>query len=99
MARQSRGKSGKATRSVSTHLSLAAVGVVVAHPGRFRFTLHRDQSVGTDTAVTIAEMRDLVMGKTPGAVPIINHDEVVSGPVHLGELKKHRCSITPKVMR
>jgi len=46
--------------------------------------------------MAVTEGGDPVAGKTARAVPVVDHDEVVSGPVHLGELEKHSRSITPK---
>lgn len=55
--------------------------------------LGRDEAVGTDTAVAVAEFGDefLLEGESAGAV--VDHDKVVPGPVHFGEGKHGKGTI------
>jgi hypothetical protein len=96
LAQKPRCKSGEAAGPVAAHLGLAAIGVVVAHAKGFRRTLDRYQAVASYAAMAIAEASDLSTIEAAGSVTVINHDKVIPGTVHLGELQIHHTIIMPK---
>ena len=77
---------GKTSRSVAAHFSFAAIGIVIAHTKRFRGALDGKESVRSDPSMPVAEMLDLSTIQAPQAITVINHDKVVTGSIHLGEL-------------
>ncbi len=84
-------ETGETARAVAAHLDLPAIGIVIAHPV-VRVVLRRldrEQSVGADAAIPVAECGDhrLVQGQM--AVAVVDQHEVVAGPVHLGETQGH----------
>jgi hypothetical protein len=89
LAGQAGGISGKAAGSVAAHFGLATICIVITHPVHLLGTLDGDQTISADATMAIAEACDLVAREAAGAVPVVDHDEVVSGSVHLGELENH----------
>jgi hypothetical protein len=80
-------KTRKAARAIAAHLRLAAIGVVVTHLEirPIRRWLHRDETVCTDAAVTIAQTSNRRAVQRVAKVAVVEHDEVIPGSVHLGE--------------
>ena len=95
LTRQPGCKTGKATGTIAAHLGFAAVGVVITHLGKLGCALDGDQAVSADPAMTVTQGGYLVTVQAAGTVAVINHDEVISRTIHLGELQIHRGSITP----
>src|SRR5204863_4665744 len=79
----------EATRAIPAHLGLAAICVVVAHP-EIRAVLrrlHGDQAVRTDATVPIAKPRNRGLVEAVAEIAVVEHDEVIPGSVHLGEVQ------------
>jgi hypothetical protein len=89
LANQTGGIPGKAPGSVATHFGFASIRIVITHPGHLRGAFDGNQAVSTNAAMAVAKAGNLVASEAAGAVTVVDHDEVVSSPVHLGELKKH----------
>ena len=74
-------------RAVATHFRLAAVRIVVAHPEIC--TVHRafeyQHAIGADTAMPVADLRDLIGREMQIAGAIIDQDEIVARAVHFRE--------------
>ena len=84
-------KAAKAARAIAAHLGFAAVGVVVTHfeVATVGGWFHTEQTIGSDAAMAVAELFDLVLGQREAEIAIVQHDEVIAGAVHFGELKSH----------
>ncbi len=82
---------GQGAGAVATHLRPATVGVAQHHRaiGAVRARIDRDEPVGTDPAVAIAEQRH-VRGRDRRDVPLRGEvdEEVVAGGFELGELER-----------
>jgi hypothetical protein len=89
-SQEARSKPGIAACPVTTHLGFASIGIIITHPEKCGSSFNGDQTIGADSAVTITETGDLLLGKGVRTVAIIHHDKVVSGAIHLGELQSHR---------
>src|SRR5262249_24071157 len=78
-------KPRETTCAVSTHFRLPAVAIVIAHPeiGAVRAFLEQKNSVRAYTAMAIANPDDLFRTQLNIAGPIVDHDEIISGTVHL----------------
>ena len=77
--------------AISAHFRLAAIGIVVAE-SEIRSALawfDRQQAIGPHPTVTIADRGDLLLAELDRKVTIVDHDEVVSGSVHLTEGEAH----------
>ena len=84
----------EAARAVAAHVGFAAVSVVVAH-AEVRAVLRGldgEQAVGPDAAVAVAQAGDLRAGEGGLAVAVIDHDEIISGPVHFCEVQHIRAA-------
>ena len=83
----------EAARAVAAHFGAGAVGVEVDHAGvgsgRIIRSLEQEHAVGTDAEAPVAKGRDLFGRERDRAGTIVDHDEIVSGAVHLGELDPH----------
>ncbi len=82
------GEETKATRAVAAHFRFAAIGVVVTEfvIGSFFRWLHRQQSIRTNPAMTIAERGDGVIVEGDREVAVIDDDEIVTGAIHFVEV-------------
>ena len=82
-------EAGEAAGTVAAHFGFAAVGIVVAHAEvGFGFgALDEKDSIGADAAVAVAQEGDLGVGERERAVAVVQHDEVIAGAVHLGEMQ------------
>jgi hypothetical protein len=85
-------EASKAACAIAAHLGLSAIGVVVAHfeVASFRGRLNAEQSVSSNAAMAVAEFFDLRGGEGKAEVTIVQHDEVIAGAVHFGEVEGHR---------
>lgn len=90
------GKPGKTAGAVPAHLRFAAIGVVVAHPeiGAIGCWLKDQDAVRADTAMAVAEPRDLVAGEGELTGAIVEQNEIVPRSVHLREAQHMTCSLT-----
>ena len=82
---------GETTRAVAAHFGLAAVAVMVAHPevGTAFGGFDREEAIGSDAAVAVAEMGDGFPGKSPVQIAVVEQDEIVARTVHFCERKLH----------
>ena len=82
----------EAARAVAALLDLAAVGVVdhvFEIDSRRRRRPHRQHLVGADAEVPVRQEAVLARREAQRAARFIEHDEVVAGPLHLGETDAH----------
>ena len=83
---------GEAAYAVAAHLGQGAVGVDVVHVAVSLFRgcrPHKDDAVGADAEVAVAQIRHLGIGQLESAVSIVNEDEIVAETVHFGEGQLH----------
>lgn len=81
---ESSGKPGETTGSIATHFRFATVAVVIPHP-KIRAVvrrLNREKTVGTDAAMTVANVFNLLGRKSQRKIAIVNENEIVSRSVH-----------------
>jgi hypothetical protein len=88
-SKQARCEPGKAAGSIATHFGLTSICIVITHPWKLGCAFCRNQAIGTDATMAVAEMGDLFPGKAEGAVTVIHHDKVIPSSVHFGELQSH----------
>ena len=86
------GEAGEAAGTVAAHFGFAAVGVVVAHAevGSGLSGFDGEETVCADAAVAVAQGGDLRAAEGEAAVPVVEDDEVVAGPVHFPEVNHSR---------
>ena len=87
-----RGEATKAPRSIAAHFGFAAIGVVIAE-AVVRAELsgfNSQQSVGANSAVTVAERFDRSGIELDGEFAVVDDDEIVAGAVHFVKLEEHR---------
>ncbi len=88
---QAGGVAAEAAGPVATHFGLPAVGIVVAklEVGPVLGGFGSQQSIRPHPAMTVADPGDLLAGELDREVAVVDHHEVVSGSVHLGEGETH----------
>jgi hypothetical protein len=76
---------------IATDAGLAAIGIIIAKAevGLGLSGLHRQQAIGPDAAMAIAEKVDLRPREREALVAVVDDDEVVARAVHLGEGDNH----------
>src|SRR5207244_6849044 len=79
-------------RAVAAHFRFAAVAIVITHPEicAVRAFLEQKDPVRANPAMAIADPDDLLEIELNITDPIIDHHEIVSGAVHLGETQHRR---------
>ena len=85
------GETREATRTVSAHLRLVAVGIVVAHPEirPVSWGLNDEKTIRADAAMSVAEPCHVGGVQHQPSVSVVEHDEVVPGAIHLAKGELH----------
>ena len=81
--------------AVAAHIRLTTVAVEISHPkvSLAHGLLGKEDPVGANASMTIAQKSYLLGLKFISAVPIIDEDEIVAGAVHFRK-SKHTGSLT-----
>ena len=88
-------KLGQTTRAVTAHGCRRSIGIEVPHPKMMfgtRGWIQRQQAISTDTETALAESSrersKLLISEMEE--PVVDHNEVVTGPGHFGEFNDER---------